>query len=424
MQKWLAKHIPLRSFDRNTRLFITATVIDGVIFSAVQLFYNFFILSRGFDRDFLGVLNSMPSIAALLLGIPLGVLSDKIGRRKAMLIGLFFQTSGMALTLMAQPKWLLIVGSLIYGAGNTLYMISHAPFMMSVTSRENRALLFSLNYGLQTLSGAAGSFIAGRLPAAIAPALGVAIGSTAVYRTILLMAVFVGAASLVPIFLIKELPKAAEDKPKSNSFTQLLEMFKHPLIWKLATPNLIIGFGAAILIPYMNLFFAYNHNLPEKDIGALFSLSSLIMGIGAVAGPVLEKRLGGKIRTIVATQASSIIFLILLGFSPLSWLAQIAFLARGVLMNIATPFYSAFAMEQIPPESQGAVNSMLNISWTLGWAVGPMLSGIVQQRAGFTPLFIATTIIYSGAIMMTWYFFHNSEQKVKKVEGNVEAALE
>ena len=113
MQKWLAKHIPLHSFDRNTKLFITATVIDGVIFSAIQLFYNFFILSRGFDRDFLGVLNSMPSIAALLLGIPLGVLSDKIGRRKAMLIGLFFQTSGMVLTLLAQPKWLLIVGSMI-----------------------------------------------------------------------------------------------------------------------------------------------------------------------------------------------------------------------------------------------------------------------------------------------------------------------
>jgi len=309
---------------------------------------------------------------------------------------------------------------MIYGAGNTLYMISHAPFMMS-TNRENRALLFSLNYGLQTLSGAAGSFIAGRLPAVIAPALGVAIGSTAVYRAILLMAVFVGAASLVPIFLIKELPKTAEEKPKSNSFTQLVDMFKRPLIWKLATPNLIIGFGAAILIPYMNLFFAYNHHLPEKDIGALFSLSSLIMGIGAVVGPALEKKLGGKIKTIVATQSSSIIFLVLMGFSPLSWLAQIAFLARGVLMNIATPFYSAFAMEQIPPESQGAVNSMLNISWTLGWAVGPMISGIVQQRAGFTPLFIATTIIYSGAIVMTWFFFHNAELKNIKTEGLVEA---
>ncbi|HQP08742.1 MAG TPA: MFS transporter, partial [Anaerolineaceae bacterium] len=144
-------------------------------------------------------------------------------------------------------------------------------------------------------------------------------------------------------------------------------------------------------------------------------------GIGAVVGPALEKKLGGKIKTIVATQSSSIIFLVLMGFSPLSWLAQIAFLARGVLMNIATPFYSAFAMEQIPPESQGAVNSMLNISWTLGWAVGPMISGIVQQRAGFTPLFIATTIIYSGAIVMTWFFFHDAELKNIKTERLVEA---
>jgi len=64
---------------------------------------------------------------------------------------------------------------------------------------------------------------------------------------------------------------------------------------------------------------------------------------------------------------------------------------------------------------------MLNISWTLGWAVGPMISGIVQQRAGFTPLFIATTIIYSGAIVMTWFFFHDAELKNIKTERLVEA---
>ncbi len=423
MGNWLAANLPLKSFDRNTKLFLTATVIDGVIFSASMLFFNFFILSRGFDRDFLGVMNALPSISALLLGIPLGMLSDKVGRRKAMLIGLFFQTAGMACTLLAQPKWLLITGSIIYGAGNTLYMISHAPFMMSVTNRNNRALLFSLNFGLQTISGAAGSFIAGQLPGLFAPLLGIEPGSTTVYRIILLLSVFLGASSLIPIFLIKEPPRVEGTEKPKGGFVQLGSLLKQSLIWKLVTPNLIIGFGAAILIPYMNLFFAFTHNMLEKNIGILFSISSLLMGVGAVVGPLLEKRLGGKIKTIIATQSSSLVFLVILGFTPIRWMAQISYLARGVLMNIATPFFSAFAMEQIPVESQGAANSMLNISWTLGWAVGPLISGFVQQRAGFTPLFIATTIIYAISVGMTWFFFRNSESMMLKREQACEPAF-
>jgi MFS family permease len=416
MSNWFSKYLPFGSFNKNTKLFLTATIIDGVIYSTLQLFYNFFILSRGFDREFLGVMNSIPSFAALFLGIPMGMLSDKLGRRKAMLTGLFFQVCGMTLTLLAHSKWLLILGSIIYGSGNNLYVLSHAPFMMAMTNRDNRGLLFSLNSGLSTLSGAAGSLFAGQLPAVVAPLIHAEVGSTAVYQTILLSAVFLGAFSLLPIFLIKEPDRIEAPKTRSENLHQLVGIIKHVLTWKLLAPNLIIGFGAAILIPYMNLFFAYTFSMPENEIGVLFSLSSLLMGAGIIVGPIIERKIHGKIKTVVLTQASSLIFLIFLGFVPIKWVAQVSYLARGVLMNIATPFYSAFAMEMTAPESQGTFNSMLNISWTLGWAVGPLISGMVQDVAGFRPLFITTTILYSLGCFITWKFFHNSEENISGKE--------
>jgi MFS family permease len=101
-----------------------------------------------------------------------------------------------------------------------------------------------------------------------------------------------------------------------------------------------------------------------------------------------------------------------LGFSNLGWLAAIGYLIRGVLMNMASPLYSAFAMEQIKTEEQGAVNSLLAIAWTIGWAVGPLISGFTQQRYGFSPLFITTFILYSVSIAFIWLFFkgHESEK--------------
>jgi len=73
---------PIRSFNRPARLFLLTTIIDGVILSAWWLFFNFYILESGHSRDFLGLANSMPSIAGLLFGIPIGRLGTGSGANR------------------------------------------------------------------------------------------------------------------------------------------------------------------------------------------------------------------------------------------------------------------------------------------------------------------------------------------------------
>jgi MFS family permease len=78
---------PVRSFNRSARLFLWMTVIDGIIMSVWQLFFNFYMLQSGFSRDFLGLATSLPSVAALVFGIAVGRLSDRIGRKPSLILG-------------------------------------------------------------------------------------------------------------------------------------------------------------------------------------------------------------------------------------------------------------------------------------------------------------------------------------------------
>jgi predicted MFS family arabinose efflux permease len=174
---------------------------------------------------------------------------------------------------------------------------------------------------------------------------------------------------------------------------------------KLAIPNLVIGLGAATLVPYFNVFFAERFQMGDSTLGILFSLGSLLTGIGCIIGPRLVGNLGGKVRTVVLGQGASLVFLLLIGFSPWPWLAIIGFLARGALMNMVAPLFDAFALEQSHETEHGAVNSIRNLAWNIGWAVGPYISGLVQQRYGFAPLFVSTAILYALAITLTWIFF-------------------
>ena len=147
-------------------------------------------------------------------------------------------------------------------------------------------------------------------------------------------------------------------------------------------------------------------------MGTLFGLSSLFVGVGSIVGPRLTTILGGKIRTVAFTQFASVIFLLMLGFTGSYWIAGIAFLFRGALMNMSAPLYSAFCMEQTHERHQGFISSILNIAWQVGWSIGPYISGLVQISYGFTPLFITTTVLYLLAIGFMWIFFGKTEMNV------------
>src|SRR5512143_1542060 len=73
--------------NKPARLFLLALFFDGLFFSGWNLFFNLYIVDAGYSRDFLGLINAAPSLSALVLGIPMGLLSDRIGRKRAMILG-------------------------------------------------------------------------------------------------------------------------------------------------------------------------------------------------------------------------------------------------------------------------------------------------------------------------------------------------
>jgi len=412
---------PIGTFNRDAKLFLWMTIIDGVILSGWQLFFNIYMLERGFGRDFLGLVNSLPSLAGLIFGIAIGRFSDRIGRKPAIIFGIISASIAMLGQITFREPSLIAIMAALTGIFNMFLIVSISPLMMKLSDAGNRTLLFSLNYGLQTLAGAVGSLFAGQLPALFGAVMNTQATSATAYQAVLITSVLLGTTALIPLWRMNE-PKtesrvdgAHPTVSQPGELQTGLSSSLRRLIVKLATPNFLIGIGAAILIPYMNVFFKDRFQISDSSLGILFSMSSLFIGVGSLVGPRLTTRLGGKIRTVAATQFVSIIFLLMIGFWPSVWVAGIASLMRAALMNMAAPLYNAFCMEQVPERHQGLLSSVLNIAWQVGWGVGPYISGLVQVAYGFTPLFITTSILYSAAILLLWMFFRESETRALPV---------
>ena len=397
---------PIRSLNRPARLFLLALFLDGLLFSGWSLFFNLYIIDAGFSRDFLGLINAAPSLSALLLGVPMGLLSDRMGRKRAMIVGFILANFAIIGMVLVRVESAMLVLALLWGAAGQLYFLSQAPFMMKTSDDKSRDMLFSLSFGMIPLANTLGNFLAGYLPRAFAGWFRLTTQASA-YQAVLLFSVLASFLVLVPIAFIHEPKSSGMQQPAQAKLPKpsLWKTLSRPLTLKLALPNLAIGFGAATLIPYLNVFFSERYHMSDSALGMLFGVGSLATGLGCIIGPRLVGNLGGKVRTITLGQAVSLVFLLIMGFSPWPWLAVVGFIVRGALMNMVSPLFDAFALEQSHESEHGAVTSIRNLAWNVGWTVGPYASGLVQQRWGFAPLFINTAVMYGIGITLTWIFF-------------------
>jgi len=393
----------VREFRRNARLYLAHTVLTGVAFGIFRLLFNFYALGLGYDESFLGTLITVSSLAALLAALPAAWLSDRLGRRPALVaasLGMTLSTVGMV--LFPERSGLLAM-SVLQGLAQSLGGVTLGPFLMENSSERERTYLFSFSMGLQMVAGFAGNWLGGRLPAWLGAATDLEPTSAAAYALSLLAVAAIALASAAPLALMSSPARPGEQKgPYLSPFA--FARRQPALLWRLVSPMLVTSLGAGLFMPFMNVFFRTVHGSSDAAIGSLFALGSLSMAVGFLVAPPLADRYG-KVTFVVVTQALSIPFMLALGFSPLLWIGAGAYLARLGLMNMSNPVYQTFVMERVEPEARATVASLTSMAWNVGWAFSPTISGWLQVHHGFRPVFSAAALVYCLAIFMYFRFF-------------------
>ena len=135
------------------------------------------------------------------------------------------------------------------------------------------------------------------------------------------------------------------------------------------------------------------------------------MGVGLLIAPPLADRYG-KIQIVVITQALSIPFLFIMGFSPWFAFSAAAYYIRLTLMNMSLPVYQTFVMERVERGARATVASLVSMANNLGWAFSPTISGWLQVNYGFSPAYAATIVLYVLSIYLYWRYFWKREKKL------------
>jgi len=396
----------LQGLQGGAKRYLVSTALRAASFGIWSLLLNLYLISLGFDAAFIGLISTLFSTASLICSLPAGLIADQIGRKRAMIIGL----AGMVLSRFGvaffSQKWLIAASYSLFGIIGPLFYTSIPPFLTENSSAEDRALLFTTDGSLRSFTTFVATTVGGYLPGLFAFILGADAESAPAYRGAMLVAAALMALAMAPILISsgQDEPSSAGNSGARFNWRVWQHFSDHRLMMKLLLPRALVAFGAALVFPFLNLFYKQQFDISDATLGWIFGVTNVVVSLLMLGGGAVAERLG-KIRAMLIARALSMPLLLVIGFAPFLPIVVIAHWMRSGLMRLGEPLYMAFAMEQLEDSERSTGSSLLSMSWDAGWATGPTVSGLVQVQAGFGPLFVSTLAFYALSTACVYRFF-------------------
>lgn len=416
----------LPAYERNVYLLLIFTLGKGFQLSINAVTNNLYVYSLGYDLRFVGVFAAMPALGALVAGVPVGILADRIGRKPLLVVSGILNPVALVAIALSTSVPLLLAASFINGILSSAYWVTNLPILTESTTEDQRVGVLALNNFLLFGVGALGALIGGVIPELAARVTHLPAGSTVPLRFGVLVAAVAVLLPALPLFTLNEPQRgASDDVPSLGQLTapgagivaaQLVASTPVVasnrreitiLFVKLLIPDLLFTTGEGVVLGLLQLFFALKFHLNPGSLGVIFTLAGLIGGATSLTAPRFVRR-WGQLRIATTMQYLSAPVMLAIGFVPLLPFAASAELGRQVLRGLFEPVYAAFAMGRVTTRQRATLSGFYSLTWSMGFSIGPIMAGWLQHAAGPGSVFIVGAVCLTLSATLLRLFFGGS----------------
>ncbi len=353
----------------------------------------------GFSPLMLGLAIGGYGLTQAILQIPMGMLSDKIGRKQVIVLGLSFFALGSVIAALADNMLMLVLGRVLQGAGAIAgAVMALAADSTRVEQRTKVMAIIGVSIGLSFYI----AIIVGPMFSAVAGLSGL-FWLTAIFAMVSVFLV------LFAVPTVKEQHPTGEVLPKRQQLSALISQ-----------PDLLkLNISVALLHMMITVLFV---NLPVKLTSIGFSLPSHWQFYAPVFAVSLVL-LGGymqvakRIKTSVAIQLPIVCLLIAFwgfGFAPLSTLSLTLFtLIFFVGFNFLEARFPALVSVIAPAGARGSAMGIYASFQFMGAFLGGIFSGTLSSW--FAPQTLYAVLITLCVIWLGLFFRFFGHTHLKRV---------
>lgn len=382
------------------------------------LFLSFLTVSQGFyyilvsahlpalgvPATAVGLILGTSGATFVLMAIPLGIISDRKGRKKVFLAG----TIGLPLALLVYALTTdvvyLVLAAIVIGVAQGAFLTTWNAMIADQTPLETRDIAFSMSFVVNIVANGIGYAVPVLFPI-IEAATG--LGQDVIHRDAIFF--FVAFAALSPITLFFHLRGVRETRHPRRG--RLVRGPRTRLLLRFSALNSLIGLGAGFIIPLIPTWLFYKFSATDAISGPLLTVSNLSIGFAALWSAGLAKRYG-PVKAIALTQSLSTVFMVSLAFVPNLVLAGGFYVARAALMMMASPISDSYLMSIIDPETRGIASAINSIVWRLPNSASTVVGGALLSVQQFEAPFLLAAAFYLTSISL----FYRTFRRVRPVD--------
>ena len=340
--------------------------------------------SLGASLSVVGLVVGAYGFSQLVLRIPIGLGSDRIGRRKPfLLVGMLANALGAATLALAPAAWALILARAILGVGASTYVIL-SIYLAEFFPRRQVTRAISLAAAITSLSQVgimlAGGIVAERWDVRVTFWIGVGLG-------------------LAGLLLVLPLPeRGAGAGSGSRDVRELARTGLRREVVVAALIAVLLQYGTFALTYGFVPVYAEEIGANKTDLGVLATAAVGATALAALAMVYLGNRLSGRTAVIVGFGIAAVGAAVVPAIQnlPLLIASQVV---SGFGRGLVFPALMAISIRQVSSAERGTAMGVFQAVYALGMFLGPVTSGALAQWLGLSRVFwVVAAVSLLGAL--------------------------
>ncbi len=382
------------ALEGNIRVLAAQTFVSQIGLGMFYVIWQPYLLSTGITVSQLGFIQTMINISTSLGLIFWGNISDRIGRKPAVIGSATCRILALLCLIVSQHYFALIAFGFFVGFTAMFMMGNPARNALIAESVEGDRMgtalstLITISQGISTLVASAGGYIAlkmGYMPIFYISIAGDIIGTLIMWR------------------YIKETHEPNNDVEEGRSITeQLKEMLVPELEFlPLYTIILIQGFSYAVAYSLFYGTLTDTYGLTTFQLGLMSTSFNLVWAVDSIPlGKVVDRigKLNGMLMSIIMA------FVTVMGFIVFKhpWAFIVFNGMSAVDIGFWMPSYTSYVSQSVSQDSRSRIMGKLDAYGRIGSIPAPWLGGVLYERYGFNaPLMVqAVLLVLIAAIIL------------------------
>lgn len=349
-------------------LVIAVLFIDMLLYSLIIPITPYLTERLQPSSTMMGILFGSYAVALLAFTPIFGPLSDRIGRKKPLLIGLAGLVLSTLLFAYADSMWMLITARFMQGVAAAATWTSALALLADLFPPNKRGTVM----GMALTGISTGSLLGAPLGGWLLDVGG--------YKAPFIFAT--GLSVLTMMLVVTLLPQPERSKQEGSAAGGTFRLLRNRSVLFIAIVVLIAETALTLLEPILPVFLTERLALSPTGIGLLFAAASLAYGGIAPISGALSNRFNPRSLMLIGLGCLAL-SLPLIALSQTAWQQTCALIAVGASIGFALsptlPSLSAVVDNGSQDGAYGGAFALFNMFHAVGMITGPLIGGALTD---------------------------------------------